>query len=233
MVYAFTHVFMIYAFYAYLRMFHLHINHSSLNYFFLADSESSTSDSEIGCGDFDAGGGGGASLSNQLQDSIHDSPTNDEHRADDDAPHDDPGSSDDDCGVDPGCEGRFHTMSSHLSKLDSLTARGCADKFFKVHSARWAPAMPRHGDFLHSARAGGVDARETRKRKASCITRSAAESHAFCTSSNLSQNRSDAHLDSFSNVSVLVPACCVLFFIYLALKLAAQSYNGNFVAARV
>jgi len=64
--------------------------------------------------------------------------------------------------------------------------------------------MPRPGDFLHSARAGGADARECRKRKAVEIARSAAESHAFCTSSNLSQKRSDAHLETFTNVSTFM-----------------------------
>ena len=27
-------------------------------------------------------------------------------------------------------EGRYHTMAEHLSKLDGLAVRGCADKFF-------------------------------------------------------------------------------------------------------
>ena len=115
----------------------------------------------------------------------------------------------DESDVDPeyaGGEGQYHTMSSHLSKLDSLTARGCADKFFNVHTARWAPSMPRPGDFLHSAQAGGVSARETRKRRASEITRSAAESHAFCSSANLSQSRSDDVLDTFANVSTFMCA---------------------------
>jgi hypothetical protein len=96
------------------------------------------------------------------------------------------------------CEG---TMSSHLAKLDSLSARGCADKFFQVHTARWGKSMPRPGDLLHSARAGGEDVREGRKRKAEDITRIAAESHAFCTSSNLSQRRCDSVLETFTNVS--------------------------------
>jgi hypothetical protein len=82
--------------------------------------------------------------------------------------------------------GRFHTMASHLAKLDSLTARGSADKFFKVHTDRWAPSMARPGDYLHSARAGGADPREIRKRRAAHISRSSAEAHAFCSSSNLS-----------------------------------------------
>ena len=98
------------------------------------------------------------------------------------------------------CEGHG-TMSSHLAKLDSLSARGCADKFFQVHTARWGKSMPRPGDPLHSARAGGEDVREARKRKAEDITRIAAESHAFCTSSNLSQRRSDSVLETFTNVS--------------------------------
>ena len=98
------------------------------------------------------------------------------------------------------CEGHG-TMSSHLAKLDSLSARGCADKFFQVHTARWGKSMPRPGDLLHSARAGGEDVREARKRKAEDITRIAAESHAFCTSSNLSQRRSDSVLETFTNVS--------------------------------
>ena len=189
----------------------LHTNHSILIFFFLADSESSDLDSDNGVGDF-AGGVAGASppRADQREDSIHNSPRRSDHgdeqrdeEAEDRHDHladDVPDMSDHDTDwVDPDSEGRLHSMSSHLSKLDSLAARGCADKFFKVHTARWAPSMPRPGDFLHSARAGGVDARETRKRKAAEITRSAAESHAFCTSSNLSQKRSDAHLETFTN----------------------------------
>jgi hypothetical protein len=28
-------------------------------------------------------------------------------------------------------------MAEHLSKLDGLAVRGCADKFFSAYSARW------------------------------------------------------------------------------------------------
>ena len=98
-------------------------------------------------------------------------------------------------------EGRFHTMASHLSKLDSLTARDCEDKFFHVHTRRWGHSMPRPNNNLHSARAGFPDVRETRKRRAANISRSSAESHAFCTSSNLSQERSDIFMERFGNVS--------------------------------
>jgi hypothetical protein len=49
------------------------------------------------------------------------------------------------------CEGLVGSMSSHLAKLGSLSARGCADKFFKVHTARWGKSMARPGDYLHSA----------------------------------------------------------------------------------
>ena len=70
MVYAFTHVLLIYAFYAYLRMFHLHINHSSLNCFFLADCvnirtirisgwEGERVSEGVGPGSGDGGDGGG------------------------------------------------------------------------------------------------------------------------------------------------------------------------------
>ena len=182
----------------------------------MADSESSRSSdpgSDYGVGDFTAGvGGASPPLADQREYSIHNSPRRDspdhsdeqrDEEAEDRHDHladDVPDMSDDDPladWVDP--EGRLHSMSSHLSKLEILTARVCADKFFKVHTARWAPSMPRPGDFLHSARAGGVDARETRKRKAAEITRSAGESHAFCTSSNLSEKRSDAHLETFTN----------------------------------
>ncbi len=97
------------------------------------------------------------------------------------------------------CEGRG-TMSSHLAKLDSLSARGCADKFFQVHTASWGQSMPCPGDILHSARAGRADVLEVRKRNAESITRVVAESHAFCTSSNLSQRRRDSVLETFTNV---------------------------------
>ena len=100
------------------------------------------------------------------------------------------------------CEG-CGTISSHLAKLDSLSARGRADKFFQVHTARWGQSMPRPGDLLHRARAGGADVGKGRKRKAEHITRIAAESHAFCTSSNLSQRRSDSVLETFTNVSTI------------------------------
>ena len=116
---------------------------------------------------------------------------------------DGPNCSDDEPEWDDGPDGRFNALATHLAKLDSLTARGCADKFFKVHTARWAPSMPRPGDILHSARAGGLDVRESRKRKASEITRSTAEIHAFCTATNLSQIASDHHLQTFTNVSPL------------------------------
>jgi hypothetical protein len=70
------------------------------------------------------------------------------------------------CGDGKGPVGRFHSMSIHLSKLDNLTARGCADKFLKVHTDSWGSSMPRPGYYLHSARASGADHRETRKRRA-------------------------------------------------------------------
>ena len=130
-----------------------------------------------------------------------------EHRDPDEDDRDVPDMSELDDGPDscdyPECEG-LGTISSHLAKLDSLCARGCADKFFKVHTAKWGPSMPRPGDYLHSARAGGADVRETRKRKADGITRMAAESHAFCTSSNLSEKRNDAVLQTFTNVGTFV-----------------------------
>ena len=106
----------------------------------------------------------------------------------------------DNSGPDYDSDSRCHAMDSHLAKLDSLTARGCADKFFEVHTKRWAPSFPRPGDDLHSARAGGVDVRETRKRKAAHLKRSVSESHSFCTSSNLSQERSNMFMEGFTNV---------------------------------
>ena len=112
------------------------------------------------------------------------------------------------------CEG-LGTMSSHLAKLDSLSARGCADKFFQVHTARWGKSMPRPGDLLHSARAGGEDVRQVRKRRAENITRIAAESHAFCTSSNLSQRRCDSVLETFTNVSTFKFKLCLKFCLRL------------------
>ena len=188
-----------------------------------ADSdEEEVSDSDHrGGGAFAAGVG--TSPPDQAEDSIRDSPRRDspdygdndqpDEGAQDGHEHGDraddvqvPDWSDDGPDSGPECEGRFHTtgMSSHLTKLDSLTARGCADKFFNVHTSRWAPEMARPGDYLHSARAGGDDVRDSRKRKASNITRSAAESHAFCSSTNLSQKHSDAHMEAFSNVSTFM-----------------------------
>jgi hypothetical protein len=134
----------------------------------------------------------------------------DKEAEDRDDPHLEPDVSDEDSDFGNGPEGRFHTMSSHLAKLDSLTARGCADKFFKVHTDRWAPSMPRPGDYLHSARAGGTDPRDIRKRRAANISRSTAETHAFCCSSNLSLRRSDCHLDTFTNVSTFVMCIIVV-----------------------
>jgi hypothetical protein len=75
---------------------------------------------------------------------------------------DDEGSSEDF----PEEEGRYHTITNHLAKLDGLAVRGCADKFFNAHYARWWSSLPRPGDALHSARHGREDARESRKRKA-------------------------------------------------------------------
>ncbi len=51
--------------------------------------------------------------------------------------------------------------------------------------------MPSPGDLLHSARAGGVDVLEASELKALCVTRSAAEPHALCSSANVFQQRSD------------------------------------------
>ena len=96
------------------------------------------------------------------------------------------------------------TLESHLAKLDGLISKGNADKFFQVYRDRWRASMPHPGDELHSARAAGADsnARESRKRKASEFSRSTAETHAFCTSSNLSDARSDRVLEGFTNVSL-------------------------------
>ena len=98
----------------------------------------------------------------------------------------------------------LHTVESHLAKLDGLIPMGNADKFFQVYKDRWRASMPHPGDELHSARAAGADsnARESRKRKASEFSRSTAETHAFCTSSNLSDARSDRVLEGFTNVSL-------------------------------
>ena len=102
-------------------------------------------------------------------------------------------------------EGRYHTMAEHLSKLDGLAVRGCADKFFSAYSARWGSRMPRPGDVLHSARHGGEDARESRKRKADGLFRSLAETHAFITSANLSEARGDRVMETFCNVRSFEP----------------------------
>lgn len=178
----------------------------------LADSEDSSSSEDGDGGAFAAGGRASSPDQPSLDQPCHGSPSQDppgQHpgRDPDEDERDVPDMSRLDDGPDgcdyPECEG-LGTMSSHLAKLDSLSARGCADKFFKVHTVKWGPSMPRPGDYLHSARAGGADVRETRKRKADGITRMAAESHAFCTSSNLSQKRSDAVLETFTNVSTFV-----------------------------
>ena len=102
-------------------------------------------------------------------------------------------------------EGRYHTMAEHLSKLDGLAVRGCADKFFSAYSARWGSRMPRPGDVLHSARHGGEDARESRKRKADGLFRSLAETHAFVTSANLSDARGDRVMETVCNVRSFEP----------------------------
>ena len=102
-------------------------------------------------------------------------------------------------------EGRYHTLANHLAKLDGLALRGCADKFFDAHSARWGSSLPRPGDELHSARHGGEDARGSRKRKADGLSRSLAEAHAFITSSNLSEARADRVLETFCNVRRFEP----------------------------
>jgi len=148
----------------------------------------------------------------------------DEHpdaNADEEPSEDLPYMSDD--GPEYECEG-LGTMSSHLAKLGSLSARRCADQFFQVHTSRWGKSMPRPGDLLHSARAGGADVREVRKRKAENITRNVAESHAFCSSSNLSQTRSDSVLETFTNVSTFKFKLCLKFCLHAL-------YNDDFVLA--
>jgi hypothetical protein len=101
--------------------------------------------------------------------------------------------------------GRFHTMADQLAKLDGLAVRGCADKFFSAYTGRWGSRMPRPGDVLHSARHGGEDARESRKRKADGLNRSLAETHAFVTFSNASEARGDRVLETFCNVRSFEP----------------------------
>jgi hypothetical protein len=100
----------------------------------------------------------------------------------------------------PEHDGSQHCIYTHLAKLDTLAAKGCADKFFETHAERWGSGMPRPGDVIHSAQADGVDARLTRKRNAAGIKRSLAEVHAHCTSSNLSDARSNRVMDAFCNV---------------------------------
>ena len=124
-------------------------------------SSSSSSDSENGGdgGSFAAAGARGAHSPDQpspTQSSRRDSPSQDppvynkhEHRDGFDVPD-----MSDDCPDScdyTECEGLVGSMSSHLAKLGSLSARGCADKFFKVHTARWGKSMARPGDYLHSA----------------------------------------------------------------------------------
>ncbi len=197
------------------RIIALHTHHMSLNSIVFADSESeSESDSSDSSdpdvddeGEFDAEDLVNSPIQPEHEDLDLDASQPDRlalfKHADDNHSEDEPDCSDDEPEWDGGPDGRFNALATHLTKLDSLTARGCADKFFKVHTARWAPSMPRPGNFLHSARAGGLDVRESRKRKASEITRSAAETHAFCTATNLSQITIDHHLQTFTNVSIV------------------------------
>jgi hypothetical protein len=193
--------------------------------FSCADAEDSSSSEPD-----DDGGGGAPSASPPPSQPSRASPRPDspghghpDEHPDENADEDLPYMSDD--GPEYECEG-LCTMSSHLAKLDSLSARGsrCADKFFQVHTARWGESMPRPGDLLHSARAGGADVRELRKRKAENITRITAESHAFCTSSNLSQRRSDAVLETFTNVSTFKFKLCLKFCLHALC-------NDDFVSA--
>ncbi len=133
-----THIYMQYASYV-----------SLLNFF--ADSESD-SDSDSSDHDVDNGGGFDA-------EDLVDFPIQPEHEDSDleasqpdrqaqdkqaDVSHseDGPDCSDDEPEWDDGPDGRFNALATHLTKLDSLTARGCADKFFKVYTARWAPSGP-------------------------------------------------------------------------------------------
>jgi hypothetical protein len=71
----------------------------------------------------------------------------------------------------PESEGCFHTLESHLSKLDGLIPKGNVDKFFQVHTDRWRVSMPRPGDELHSAKAAGADSnvRESRNGRPVCF----------------------------------------------------------------
>ena len=85
----------------------------------------------------------------------------------------------------------------------ALCARECTPRpadVFETRAERWGSGMPRPGDVIHSAQADGVDARLTRKRNAAGIKRSLAEVHAHCTSSNLSDARSNRVMDAFCNV---------------------------------
>ena len=125
----------------------------------LADSEaSSSSDSEPEYGD---GGAPGRARSPDPPSPSHPDPPAQDSPGPSPGHPDEPEMSDDGPEY-PDCEG-LGSMSSHLAKLDRLSARGCADKFFEVHTVRWGPSMPRPGDYLHSARAGEPDVREGRK----------------------------------------------------------------------
>ena len=204
----------------------------TLHLIFFADSDS---DSESSDPDYSNEGGfdAGDKLNSPIQPvSEHDDSQPDRPAQDEDDDFDEPYCSDDGPDWDVGPDGPFNTLSSHLTKLDSLTARGCADKFFQVHSARWAPLMPRPGDYLHSARAGGIDARETRKRKASDITRSMAESHAFCSAANLSQSRCDQFMQTFTNVNIFFCLRFKYFALLFAVELCAE-VGGDSVTGQV
>ena len=103
-----------------------------------------------------------------------------------------------------GLDGALPPISTHLSNLANVLASRAADGYLNDFQQTWGSRLPGPGAGVASVRPGGHVQRETRKRKADGISRSAAEMHSFACIEDLSERGADRLLTFTTNVIVCV-----------------------------
>jgi len=91
-------------------------------------------------------------------------------------------------------------ISAHLSKLGTVLASKTADGYLTDFQQTWGSRLPGPGAGVASVRPGGHMQRETLKRKAAGISRSAAETYSFACLEDLSERAGDRLLTFTTNV---------------------------------
>ena len=98
----------------------------------------------------------------------------------------------------------FPPIAAHLSNLATNLASRTADGFLNDFKQSWGSRLPGPGAGVPSVRPGGHMQRESLKRKAEHISRSAAELHSFACVEDLSERAGNRLLTFSTNASPFV-----------------------------